>query len=275
MRQPAGDTYIFDVSRKQYLRITLLAWLLIAASLTVAVVTAVLGVLFWPTYVHTFTFYLKWQDALLATLWYCSFILVSGSILTARFLFALRAGQREGVFLLRKHDIALRDLSPKNLASIYWLVGTALSCFLAALVGLGPAMLIGWTLHLASPILAIGCTIAAVVLSLAGLIVTLVSGSFILIGIAGSSSFSRNMGALHTYALTSQATIRVDGLALTAIYPDQPETLFDLDLLEPEDRQRLLHLLRKRWLGAERPWTFRAGDEFESVLEEARLAAMG
>jgi hypothetical protein len=258
------------LSRKQYLRITLLAWLLIAASLTVAVTTATLGALFWPTYVHNFTFYLKWQDALLATLWYYSFILVSGCILTARFLFALRAGYEEGMFLLRKDTIAVRDLSPKNLASIYWLVGTALSCFLAALVGLAPDMLIGWTIHLSSPVLAMACTIAAIVLSLAGLVVTLVSGSFIIIGIAGSPSFSRNMGALHTYALTSQATIRIDGNVLTMIYPDKPETLFDLDLLEPEDRQLLLHLLRKRWLAAERPWTFRVDNEIKAVLEEAQ-----
>ena len=274
MIQSAGDIFSFHLSRKQYLRISLLACLLICASLTVAVTTGVLGVLFWPTYIHRFTFYLKWQDALLATLWYISFILAGGSILVARFLFALRAGYRDGMFLLRDNSITVRDLSPKNLASIYWMVGTALSCFLAALVGLAPDILIGWTIHLPNPALVFFCTVAAILLSLAGLAVTLVAGSFVVIGIAGSFSFSRKMGAPHTYELTSQTTIRIDGFVLTMIYPDKPESLFDLDLLEPEDQRLLLYMLRKRWLDAERPWNPRLGKEIEAALEEAQRAML-
>lgn len=273
MRQTTGDTSTFHLSRKQYVRVSLLAWLLICASLTIAVTTAMLGALFWPTYIHPFTFYLKWQDALVATLWYISFIQVSGGVMVVRFLFALRAGYRDGVLLLHENSIALRDVSPKNLASIYWMVGTALSCFLAALVGLAPDILIGWTIHLPHPALVFFSTIAAVLLSLAGLAVTLVSGSFIIIGIAGSFSFSRKMGALHTYQLNSQATIRLDDLVLTVIYPDQTETHFDLDLLEPGDQRRLLLLLRKHWLDARRPWTLLLDNEIKSVLEEARQAA--
>jgi len=162
MIQSAGDTFSFHLSRKHYVRISLLACLLICASLTVAAATGVFGALFWPTYIHRFTFYLKWQDALLATLWYISFMLAGGSILVARFLFALRAGYRDGMFMLRDSSITVRDLSPKNLASIYWMFGTTLSCFLAALVGLAPDILIGWTIHLPNPALVFLCTVAAI-----------------------------------------------------------------------------------------------------------------
>jgi hypothetical protein len=274
MRQSAGDTFSFHLSRKKYLRISLLAWLLICASLAIAAATATLGALFWPTYIHPFTFYLKWQDALLATLWYISFILVGGSILVARFFFALRAGYHNGMCLLRDNSITVRDLSPKNLSSIYWIVGTALSCFLAAQVGLAPGILIGWTIHLPYPALAFFSTVAAVLLSLGGLAVTLVAGSFIVVGVTGLFSFTRKMGAAHTYELTSQATIRIDGFVLAVIYPDRPESLFDLDLLEPHDQRRLLHLLRERWLDAERPWNPRLGSEIEAALEEAQRAML-
>jgi hypothetical protein len=176
------------------------------------------------------------------------------------------------MFRLRDNSIAVRDLSPKNLASIYWMVGTALSCFLATLVGLAPDILIGWTIHLPHPALVFFGTIAAVLLSLAGLAVTLVAGSFIIIGITGSFSFSRKMGALHTYELTSQATVRIDGFVLSVIYPDEPESLFDLDLLEPEEQRLLLYMLRKHWLEAERLWNPSLGDEIEAALEEAQQA---
>jgi hypothetical protein len=268
MGQVSGASYIFRLNRTQYTRISQLAWLFIAASLILAATSITLGVLFWPTYIHRFTFYLKWQDALVASLWYVGFVMVWGGILVTRFLFALRAGYRDGMLLLREDGITLRDLSSKNLKTICWMVGTALACFLAALVGLAPDILIGWTIHLPNPALVFFCTAAAALLTLAGLTVTLVSGSFIIIGLIGSYSFSRNMGAPHTYQLAAQTTIRVDGQNLAVIYPDRPESLFDLDLLDPEDRQRLLYLLRKRWLAAKRPERFRLTGEIEAALEE-------
>lgn len=274
MRQVSGESYIFRLNRTQYARISWLAWLIVMASLLIAATSIALGTLFWPTYIHHFTFYLKWQDALIATLWYVGFALVWSSILVIRFLFALRAGYQEGMLLLRDDSITVRDLSPKNLKSIYWMVGTALSCFLAALIGLAPDILIGWTIHLPNPALVFFCTAAAVLLTLAGLAVTLVSGSFVFIGFAGSFSFSRKMGAPLTYRLAAQTTVRLDGLVLAVIYPDRPESLFDLDLLEPEDRQRLLHLLRQHWLTAERTGRFRLDGEIDAVLEEADRAIL-
>jgi hypothetical protein len=273
MIQTTGDTASFRLDRAHYVRIRLLAWVLICVSLVVAAVTALLGVLFWPTYTHTFTLYLKWQDALLAILWFDSFALVWGSVLVARFLFALHAGYHEGMFFVHEdRAITVRDLSPQNLKSIYQMIGTAFSCFLAALIGLIPEILIGWTIHLPHPALVFFGTTAAILLSLAGLAVTAVSVAFIVIGFTGSFSFSRKMGAPHTYELTSQAILRIDGLELTVIYPDKPESLFDLTLLDSEDQRRLLHLLRQRWLDADRPWSLLLDNEIKAALSEAQEA---
>lgn len=278
------EMHVFRLGRRQYIRTRLLAWLLICASLALAVGTAILGTRLFPAYTHEFTLYLKWQDALLATLWYCSFILVWSSVLVARFLFALRAGYRESMFTLQEEShsslgsvpssVTIRDVSPKNLSSIYWMVGTALSCFLACLVGLVPEILIGWTLHLPHPALVFFGTLAAVLLSLAGLAVTLVSCSFIIIGFTGSFSFSRKMGAAHKYQLTSQTILRVDGPVLTAIYPDKPETLLDLTLLDAQDRNALLSLLRQRWQGTEHSWNLLLSQEIEHLLQQEQHATL-
>jgi hypothetical protein len=268
-RTPAND-YVFYLHHAPYKRTRLLAWLLILASLTIAFACAVLASRLWPTYSHRFTPYLKWQDALLATLWYMTLILLGGSVLVARFLHALRAGYYRGMFLLQGYStLIVRDLSPKNLSSIYWAVGTVLTCFIAALIGLIPEILIGWTLHLPHPALAVICTAAAIVLSLAGLAVTLVATSFVLIGWVGCISFGRKMGAPQTYQLSSQTTLRIDGFILSITHPDQQESVFDLNLLDVEDRRHLLSLLHKCWLDAERPWNPRLGEEIEAVLGEA------
>lgn len=270
MIQTPGNSYVFYLSRASYKRTSLLAWMLILSSLALAFVCAALAFRLWPTYTHTFTPYLKWQDALLAILWYISFLLLGGSVLVVRFLYALRAGYYQGMFIQEGDStLIVRDLSPKNLSSIYWAVGTALSCFIAALVGLIPEILIGWTLHLPHPALVVICTAAAIVLSLAGLAVTLVASSFVLIGWVGGISFCRKMGAPQTYQLSNQTTLRIDGFVLSIIHPDQQESMFDLELLHVEDQRHLLYLLHKRWLDAERPWNPRLGEEIEAALWEA------
>src|SRR5579864_6613203 len=238
MIQTSASNHVFYPSRASYVRTRLLGWLLILASLTIAVVCAVLAIRLWPTYSHTFTPYLKWQDALLASFWYSVLLLLGGSMLVARFLYALHAGYYRGMFILEGGStLTVRDLSPKNLSSIYWAVGTALSCFIAALVGLVPEILLGWTLHLPHPVLVVLCTTAAIALSLAGLAVTLVAASFILIGWIGGISFCRKMGAPQTYQLSGETTLRIDGFVLTIIHPEQQESLFDLNLLDAEDRR--------------------------------------
>ncbi|GAC1566419.1 MAG: hypothetical protein NVS3B14_08520 [Ktedonobacteraceae bacterium] len=263
-------------------RIRLLASLLIGLSLNAAAAFAYLAILLWPTYTHYFTPYLKWQDALLATLCYCSFILLVAAIVVARFLLALRIGQRHGILILqtdRAHTahptITVRDLSPKNLASIYWSLGATLTCFLAALIGLAPNILIGWTLHLTQPALTILATAIAVTLSLLGLIITIVSASFVLIGLVGTLSLTRSLGAPHVYPFTAQTTLRVDGLhppILSLTYPDHPETLFDLNLLHSRDQQQLLQLLQQHWLYPHPQLSAQPAldQHIEAALEEAR-----
>ena len=266
MIETPANEYVFYLRRASYRRTRLLARLLIIVSLTTAFACAVLAARLWPTYQHTFTPYLKWQDALVASLWYSTFILVGGSIMVVRFLYALHAGYYRGMFLV-EHDstLTVRDLSPKNLSSIYWAVGTAFSCFIAALIGLVPEMLLGWTLHLPHPALVVLCTAAAIALGLAGLVVTLIASSFVLIGLVGCVSFCRKMGASLTYRLSNQTMLRIDGIVLTVMYPDQQESTLDLDLLDAEDQRHFLFLLHKRWIEAGCP---RLGEEIEAALEE-------
>ncbi len=267
MIETTANKHVFYLRRASYRRTRLLAWLLIIVSLATAFACAVLAARLWPTYQHTFTPYLKWQDAFVASLWYSAFILVGGSMMVVRFLYALHAGYHRGMFLVEDDStLTVRDLSPKNLSSIYWTIGTVFACFIAALVGLVPAMLLGWTLHLPHPALVVLCTAAAVALGLAGLVVTLIASSFILIGLVGCVSFCRRVGASLTYRLSDQTMLRIDGIVLIVAYPDHQESTLDLDLLDAEDQRYFLFLLRKRWLDAGYP---RLGEEIEAALEEA------
>ncbi len=267
MTQTPANDHLFYLHHVPYKRTRMLAWALIFASFAIACACAVLAGTLWPTYSHTFTPYLKWQDALLATLWYIILILLGGSVLVVRFIYALRAGYYQGMFLLKGDStLVVRDLSPKNLSSIYWAIGTALACFIAALVGLIPEILIGWTLHLPNPALVVICTGAAIVLSLAGLAVTLVAASFVLIGWVGCFSFGRKMGSPQTYQLNKQTTLRIDDLVLSITHPDQQESVLDLNLLEVEDRRHFLYMLHKCWLNAEHPWNPGLGEEIKAVL---------
>jgi hypothetical protein len=82
------------------------------------------------------------------------------------------------------------------------------------------------------------------------------------------------MGSPQTYRLTNQATLRIDGFVLSIIYPDQQESMFDLNLLEPDDQRHLLHLLYERWLEAQRSWNPSLGEEIEEALREAERSAL-
>ena len=266
---PTND-YVFYLSHASYKRISLLSWLLVLISLTIAIACVVLAISLWSSYTHTFTPYLKWQDTLLTALCYISLVLIGGSAMVVRFQHALRAGFYQGMFIQKGGStLIVRDLSSKNLSSIYWAVGTALSCFITALAGLIPEMLIGWTIHLPHPALVVVCTGVAILLSLAGLVVTLVAASFILIGWVGCVSFCRKMGAPQTYQLGSQTSLRLDGFVLSITHPDQQEALFDLNLLNVKDQRHLLSILYKCWLDAQCTWNPRLGEEIEAVQKEA------
>jgi hypothetical protein len=81
------------------------------------------------------------------------------------------------------------------------------------------------------------------------------------------------MGSLHIYRLTNQAALSINGFVLTIIYPDAPESMIDLNSLNPEDQRLLLCLLHERWLGEQRTWNPELGDEIEAALEAALSSA--
>src|SRR5258708_22728899 len=89
MTQTPANDYVFFLSRSSYRHTRLLAWLLITASLVTALASTILAARLSPMYSHTFTPYLKWQDALFASLLYIALILLGGSLILVRFLYAL------------------------------------------------------------------------------------------------------------------------------------------------------------------------------------------
>jgi hypothetical protein len=269
MRDLSTNNHIFYLSQASYKRTRFIAWLLILASLMVAIACVVLSVRLWSSYTHIFTPYLKWQDALVATLCYISLILIAGSAAVVRFYYALRAGFYQGMFMQKGDStLVVRDLSSKNLSGIYWAIGTTLSCFIAALVGLIPEIFIGWTIHLPHPMLVVICTGIAILLSLAGLAVTLVATSFLFIGWIGSFSYCRKVGAPETYQLDRQTSMRLDGFVLSITHPHQQEAVFDLNLLDWKDQHLLFSLLYEFWLDAECTWNPGLGEEIEAVQRE-------
>lgn len=274
MREMVGQSreasHQFHLARRAYTQIRLKAWLLAGGFLLCVLLGTAGGFLLWPTYAHVFTLYLKWQDALVASCWGVALVSLGGCILVLRFLHALRRGYQEAMLTLEgANRLSGRDLSSKNLISIFWAVFTTFACFFVMLIGLIPAVLIGWTIHFSNPVLLVFSTIAAFLLSLGGLLLALPFGAFFIIGLVGGVSFCRRMGASQTYVLSSETILRIDGFSLAILHPEKPEILFDLQLLAPEDQRRLLTLLRERWSKAEHSWNPALGDEIESALSAA------
>jgi hypothetical protein len=228
-------------------RTRLLATLFLLLSAPGSILLAIAALRFWPTYTHPFTPYLKWQDALLATLCYCSLLLIIASITLLRYSLASRQGSRHGILILSTDQgtLTVRDLSPKNFHAIAHMITASLTCFAVTLVGLAPTILIGWTLHFTHPLASILATALALALSLAGLTLSLIFATFLVIGLIGARALTRTLGAPHTYHLTPLTTLRIDNNTLTITCPDRPETLFDLNLLHPHDQRHLLHLLQQ------------------------------
>jgi hypothetical protein len=268
MTQASNQIHHYHMTRQSYQRTSRLAWLMFGGFLLCVLLGVSGGLLLWPTYSHEFTLYLKWQDALVACSWCLALVSLGGCILVQRFLYALRRGFRDSMLILEgRHKLSGRDLSPKNFTSIFWAVATTFACFVVMLIGLVPAVLIGWTLHLSNPVLLVFATGAAFLLSLAGLVVSIPFGAFFLIGLMGGVSFCRRMGAMQTYILNSQTTLRINGFVLAIIQPDNPESLFDLQLLAPQDQRQLLTGLRERWNEETgRSWNPTLGDEIEAAL---------
>ncbi|HEX4205759.1 MAG TPA: hypothetical protein VHZ51_16490 [Ktedonobacteraceae bacterium] len=271
MAQLAIDTCHFFLGRPQYRRVIARSWLFLGSFLGSAVLALVLSALLWKAYTHTFTPYLKWQDALVALLWFIAFATFGGCVMVVRFQCAVHAGYRQGMFTLTGDNmLTVRDLSHENLMSIFWMINSTFWCFVALLVGLVPVILLEWTLRIPQPALAFLATALAVLLSLAGLIVSLISTSFIVIGCIGAFSFCRKLGSSHTYQLVSELTLRIDNFVLTITYPEHPETLIELKLFEVEDQRRLLSLLYTRWNDAQAVWNPTLGEEIELALARAK-----
>ncbi len=265
---PAND-HVFYLSYASYKRMRLLAWLLIWASLTIAVAFVALSIRLWPSYTHVFTPYLKWQDALVATICFVSFILIGASAMVVRFYYAVRSGFYEGMFIQKDNStFIVRDLSSKNLAGIYWAFGTTLSCFIAALIGLIPEILIGLTIHMPNALLVVICTGVAILLSLAGFVVTLIATSFVCIGLIGCFSFCRKVGAPQTCQFNRQTTLRLDDQVLSITHPHQQEVVLDLNLLDLKNQYHLCTLLYECCLDTGCSWNLGIADEIKDVHEE-------
>ena len=247
----------------------MLGWLLFNAFLVCSFMSSLLAAWILQAYPHTFTIYLKWQDALLALCCCVTFISLGGCALVARFLSALHIGYRHSMLTwVDSTTLNIRDLSHENLVNIFRVVCTALACCLAAIIGLVPTMLIGWTLHLPHPALVILATAAAIVLSIAGLAVTIAATTAFVIGCIGCVSFCRAIGSLQTYQLAGQTTLTIEGFELVITSPDKPESMINLDLFETDDQRHLLHLLRKRWIETEELWNPGLAEEIETALQE-------
>src|SRR5258708_26315333 len=113
MLQPATDTYQFHPGHASYKRARMFGWLMFSGFLIIALSALTLSILIGKTYDHSFTLYLKWQDALVLLLGFIAFLTSGGNILVLRFLHALRSGYTKGMLTLVGNSVlTVRDLSP-------------------------------------------------------------------------------------------------------------------------------------------------------------------
>ncbi|TMC22469.1 MAG: hypothetical protein E6J34_06275 [Chloroflexi bacterium] len=270
MAQLAVNTSSFHLKRSAYWRAMVLGVLILSSLFLCCILALGTSLWLWRTYAHNFTPYLKWQDALVALLSFIAFLSLGGKILVARFLYAVHCGYTRGmVTLTGSNALTVCDLSPLNLASVFWMMHSSFWCFVAALLGLSPAILIGWTVHLAHPVWSVVATGVAILLSIAGLVVSVVALVFILVGCFGAVSFTRKLGAPQLYQLSHQTVLRIDDFVLTIIHPGAPETMVDLSLLAKDDQHKLLALLHDHWINAEQVWNPTLGEEIAAALREA------
>ena len=244
MIQSTADTYLFRLGTPAYMSARNRSWLWLGGFFLIGMSGFLLGLRLLPTYAHTFTPYLRWQDGLVALLWFISLLCVGGCLFSFRYMAALRVGHQHEILTLTKdHTLTIRDLSPENLISVFWMLHAAFWCFITVLVGLVPEVLIGLTLRLPTPQLVILATAVAVLLSIAGLVLSVTFTWFILLGIFGAGPLFKKLGSPYTYKLDSHIVLRIDGTVLTVIYPGKPESTIDLAALDEDDKQALLPLL--------------------------------
>ena len=244
MIQSTTDTYLFRLGTSAYIHARNRSWLWLSGFFLLGMSSLALGLRLLPTYAHTFTPYLRWQDGLVALLWFITFLCLGGCLFSVRYLAALRVGHLHEILTLTKdHTLTMRDLSPENLTSVFWMLHAAFWCFITVLIGLVPEVLIGLTLRLPTLQLVILATSAAVLLSVAGLVLSIGFSWVILMGIFGTGPLFSKLGAPYTYKLDTHIVLRIDGTILTVIYPGKPESTIDLAALDENDKQVLLPLL--------------------------------
>src|SRR5258708_2475949 len=130
MFQSTGDHYLFHVKHSAYIRTRFLGWLWCAGFLLAACLALFLSFKLIATYPHTFAPYLKWQDALVSSLWWVSSLSIGGLVLIIRLLTALNAGYSKGMVEVFKDEyLMIRDLSHENFIGIFWLINAAFWCF--------------------------------------------------------------------------------------------------------------------------------------------------
>jgi hypothetical protein len=268
------ERHCFRLKRTAYIRNSLLALLTAAAFLLTIAPLSAAALWLWSSYQHILTPYLKWQDALLALLLYGALIALAGAAMSLRYLYALHMGYRQQMVVIDENSLTIRDLSHKNLGSIFWMNGTMLLCFLAALGGLIPLMLLGWTLSWSDRLLLVLGSGLAILLSLPGLALSLGMLALLACILVSCLSLSRSMGSARTYRLNSHTSLWVHDRMLSILSPGEPESLLELSLLSGADQQRLLSLLRKRWIDADRPWNPALGAEIEAALAEVGQLAL-
>jgi hypothetical protein len=244
MIQPTIDTYLFRLGRSSYERTRLRGLLWLAGFFSCACLALLLSAWLVTTYAHTFVPYLKWQDAMVSLFWAVACFSLIGCVFTLRFLSMLHLGYARSMLTLVKDKYLLvRDLSHENLTSGFWMIHAPFWCFVAVLVGLLPEMLLSWTLSIPNPVLMVFVTGVTLLLGIAGLAVSVIFGSFIVVGFFGAVSFYRNLGIERMYPLNDHTTLRLDDAILTITSPRKPESMIDLTLLDPDDRRSLLALL--------------------------------
>ena len=245
MIQSAIDTYQFRLGTSAYVHARTRGWLWFGAFLLTGMSSLLLSLRLLPSYAHTFTPYLRWQDGLVALLWFIALLCLAGCLFCVRYLVALHAGHtREVLTITEGRTLTIRDLSTENLTGVFWMLHAAFWCFITVLVGLLPEFLVGWTLHLPTLLLVVVATSAAVLLSIVGLVLSGTFAWFILMGVFGAIPLFSKLGAPQTYKLDTHTMLRIDGTVLTVIYPGKPESTIDLAALDKDDEHALLPLLQ-------------------------------
>lgn len=238
MLQAKRESWLFYLRRGAYRRNSGIGWYYLGSALLIAISATAGGFLLWSSCAFALT------PALLlpVALWGIALIALVAGTGFVRLLVALRQGYIQGVCQLENGQLLrLRDLSLENYITIVNIAKSALGCFMIVLLGLVPVLCLPSVWQMDSPMLSAVLTVMLIVLSVAGLGVSILAGVFLVIGLIGACSVFRQMGKFQSYTLNHRLNIAVTNSTMTVCSPGKAETLFDLQVLDFSDR-RLLQL---------------------------------